>query len=320
MNRQTSLVILCGVAFLLSGVAPATAESIADLVTKYDSGIQKGLPVIKEFYIRANDFQRDMYFDELLFDTSKEMGLSKDGKDTALLHKYSDAEINSRILALSLISNYSSALLQLSDPKKAKTAESDLQSLGNKIADITKKLGAVAQAAPIISSYATAAGGLAGLVNKQLTKMKQEIALKKTIKEGAPQVEKLLELLEKDTLIFSEDIYKNAAQGNLNEFIRHYNKSFVQIQQDKPIEMLAANRLTFLQKTKSSAERYVSVSNLNPAATLTRIRKVNQDLLGWATSVKGQPFNMDQLSKDIDSYLDDIDTIMNAAALLRSGK
>lgn len=173
-RKNTDLILsvsLC-IAVAVGSAAAASAGNISQTIAKYDSGVQQGLPAIKDFYLRANDFQRDVYFDELLLNPKKEMGLTEDSKDTPLLHKYSDREINARILALGLISNYSKALLQLSDPSKAKTAESDLRSFGNRIGEISRKLGVIAKLAPVVGGYATAAGELAGLANKYWTRMK----------------------------------------------------------------------------------------------------------------------------------------------------
>src|SRR5579883_2952472 len=147
---------LC-VCILFASATQSQAGNISQTITKFDSGVQQAIPAVKAFYLRVNDFQQDIYFDSLLFDTKMEMGLTKDKKDTALLNKFSDEEINSRILALSLVSNYSKALLQLADPSKAKTAETDLRSIGNRIADISRKLGLLASATPVVGAYATAA-------------------------------------------------------------------------------------------------------------------------------------------------------------------
>ncbi|MGD9679899.1 MAG: hypothetical protein AB7W16_01835 [Candidatus Obscuribacterales bacterium] len=318
-KRIKKLILSVGLCACIAvgSAADARAGNISQTVAKYDSGVQQALPALKEFYMRANDFQRDVYFDDLLLDPKKEMGLTQDNKDTPLLHKYSDREINARILALGLISNYSKALLQLSDPSKAKTAESDLRSIGNRIGEISRRLGVIAKAAPLVGAYATTAGEFAGLANKYWTRMKQEAALRETIREGAPRIANLLSLLEADASVFSEGIYKNAAQRKLNKYMSYYNEQFAQQPGDGAGSM-TANRMEFLRRAQASAERYNTVSELNPSAALARMRKVNQDLLDWATAPKKQPFDINQLADDIDSYLDDVDTITNAASRIQS--
>lgn len=318
-QRITKLILAAGLSacIVFGNAADAIAGSITQTVAKYDAGVQQALTAIKDFYLRANDFQRDIYFDDLLFDPKKEMGLSDDNKDTALLHKYSEREINARILALGLVSNYSKALLQLSDPSKAKTAESDLRSIGNRIGEISRKLGVIAKAAPVVGSYATTAGELAGLFNKYRTRMKQEAALRETIREGAPRIAKILSLLEADASVFSEGIYKNAAQRKLNKYMGYYRDHFVQ-QTSDTTDSMTASRMEFLRRAQASAERYNNVSELNPSAALIKMRKINQDLLDWATAPKNQPFDINQLADDIDSYLDDVDTVTNAASRIQS--
>lgn len=318
-TRITKLSLSAGLCacIVIGNAADAMAGTISQTVAKYDVGVQQALPAIKDFYLGANDFQRDIYFDDLLFDPKKEMVLSDDNKDTALLHKYGEREINARILALGLISNYSKALLQLSDPSKAKTAESDLRSIGNRIGEISRKLGVIAKAAPVVGSYATTAGELAGLFNKYRTRMKQEAALRETIREGAPRIAKILSLLEADASNFSDGIYKNAAQRKLNKYMGYYRDYFVQRTGDIT-DSMTANRMEFLRRAQASAERYNNVSELNPSAALIKMRKVNQDLLDWATAPKNQPFDINQLADDIDSYLDDVDTVTNAASRIQS--
>lgn len=318
-KRTTKLILATGLSacIVFGYAADAIAGSITQTVGKYDAGVQQALPAIKDFYLRANDFQRDIYFDDLLFDPKKEMGTSDDNKDTALLHKYSEREINARILALGLISNYSKALLQLSDPSKAKTAESDLRSIGNRIGEISRKLGVIAKAAPIVGSYATTAAELAGLFNKYRTRMKQEAALRETIRDGAPRIAKILSLLEADASNFSDGIYKNAAQRKLNKYMGYYRDHFVQRTGDST-DSMTANRMEFLRRAQASAERYNNVSELNPSAALIKMRKVNQDLLDWATAPKNQAFDINILADDIDSYLDDVDTVTNAASRIQS--
>lgn len=311
-------VVFCA-AIVLGNVVDCRAGNIGQTVAKYDAGVQQAMPSIRDFYLRANDFQRDVYFDDLLLDSNREMGLTQDNKDTPLLHKYSDREINARILALGLISNYSKALLQLADPSKAKTAESDLRSVGNRIAEISRRLGTVASAAPVVGPYALAAGGLAGLASKFWTRMKQETALRETIREGAPQVAKLLSLLEADAIVFSEGVYKNTAQRKLNKFMTYYNEHFVGQPHDGA-DSMSASRMEFLRRAQASAERYNSISALNPSSALVKMRKINQDLLDWATAPKRQPFDLNRLADDIDSYLDDVDTITNAASLIQSAR
>ena len=316
-KNSNLLLSLCVCAFITVGsAANAGAGNFSVTVAKYDSGVQQALPAIKDFYLRANDFQRDVYFDELLLDPTKEMGLVQGNKDTALLHRYTEREINARILALGLISNYSKALLQLSDASKAKTAESDLRSIGNRIGEISRKLGVIAKSAPIVGGYATTAGELAGLANKYWTRMKQEVALRETIREGAPRVEKLLSLLEADALTFSEGLYKNAAQRKLNKYMSYYNEHFAQRPVDD-VSSMSATRMEFLRRAQVSAERYNTALELNPSLALAKMRKVNKDLLDWAIAPKKQPFDINQLADDIDSYLDDVDTITNAVSRIQ---
>lgn len=302
---------------VVGSATDAGAGTISQTVAKYDSGVQQAMPALKDFYLQANDFQRDIYFDDLVLDPQKEIGLTQDKKETPLLRKYSAREINARILALGLVSNYSKALLQLSDPSKAKTAESDLRSIGNRIGEISRKLGGIAKTAPLLGVYATTAGELAGLAGKYWVRMKQESALRETIREGAPRIAKLLSLLEEDASVFTEGVYTNSAQRKLNKYMTYYNEHFAKPPGDG-VNSMTADRMEFLRRVQASAQRYNTASELNPVPSLAKMRKVNQDLLDWATAPKRQPFDMNQLADDIDSYLDDVDTITNAVTRVQS--
>lgn len=126
--------------------------------------------------------------------------------------------------------------------------------------------------------------------------------MRETIREGAPRVEKLLGLLESDALTFSEGVYKNAAQRILNKYMSYYNEHFAQQSLDEASAM-SANRMEFLRRAQVSAERYNTALELNPSVALTKMRKVNKDLLDWAIAPKKQPFDINQLADDIDSCL-----------------
>lgn len=314
-NRGYLRVLVVRIAMVLwsihASMPAALADGISPLISKFDAGVQQASPTIKDFYFKANDFQRSIYFDELLFDGSKEMGLKQRNEDTPLLHKYSSEEVGARILAMGLISNYSKALVQLSDPSKAKTAESDLRSLGNRTGEICRKLGSLAKAFPVIGSYATAAGELGGLFNKHWTRMKQEDATRATIIDAAPRIDILIGLLERDAGTFSDGIYKNEAQRRLNNYIQFYNTNFTK---DKMEEALfSADRIMFLQNAHLSAERYNHALASDPSPILNRMRTVNMELLKWAKSPKKTKFDFENLVSNIDAYLDDVDTFSNAA-------
>lgn len=304
------------ISIVVIGMPAAKASDFSQAVSRFDLGVQTSILSAKDFYLKANDMQRDAYFDELAIDPSKEMGLTENGKSTPMISKFSDQEINARILALNLIANYSKALLQLSDPSKAKTAESELRTTGKQIEDIGRKLGSIAQAAPVVGAIAAPAAELAGLANKLWTRVKQEAALKQTIREGAPRITKLIKLLEEDSYIFYEGVYKNSSQRSLGKFINYYNREMVLKASPEP-EAVNASRLEFLRSVKISAERYALISDLNPKSSLTSMRKVHDDLLLWASAPKNSPFDIKLLSNDVNAFLDDLDTVTNAAQKLR---
>lgn len=298
-------------AFIMS--APACyAVQIGDVVASFDSGVQQSSSAIRKFYVDLNDFERTLYFNKLLFST-KEMLLTKDGHDTALVAKFSDQDIQARVLALNVIGAYSRGLVKLASPGRAKTTEKSITNIAISIQRINNDFGALTGGAgnSAISQYAGPIGALAGLATKYWMGAQREKALRATILEGAPQIDSLLNALDKDLKQVMESTYKNGIVDDRGEFISYYNNHLANAQ------TIDATKVVFLNAAKESADRYARITEANPAPMIKKMRKVHEDLVKWAQQKNAKPESIDGLLDDLDAYLNDVDKLTQAVSSFR---
>lgn len=321
MSRCKRLLI-CLLLWVLLGTSTnyCSAAPIGDVVGDFDAGVQQSASAVRKFYLDLNDFERNLYFDKLLFDGKQEMGLTQNGQNTAILQRFSDDEIQARVMAINTISTYSRGLVQLASPDRAKRTEQNMSTMGNTMGRINKEISALASSAnnPAVAKYAGPIGVLAGLAAKYWMGFQREKALRATIQEGAPQIESLFDLLEADVNSVMKGAYKNGAQNNLGEYMAYYNNHLVGSENAVNVD---ATRISYLRSAQASAERYAHIAAADPLPMIEKMRKVHQDLLKWAQQKNAKPESIDGLLDDLDSYLSEVGKVTDAlSSIQRAGK
>jgi hypothetical protein len=298
----------------LALLAPGSyAADIQQNTSNFDSGVQKTIQVLTDYYGQINDFEREIYTDSAFINPGQRVGQTDNKRPTGLVASFSDDDLKLRMGAVTIISNYSKGLIQLSDPTKAKTAEADLQSIGARFQAIATSFGAAAAANPWIA----AASAIGGLALKHFVRLKQETALKELIKTGAPQISRLLFLLKSDTQNIQNTRFRAKSDTDLNMLIDYYDNHFCDQAHSSDQEIAA--RSVVLDRIKNSATRYAQVRKIDPAAQLEKMRQINQELLNWATATRDHPFDMETLRRDVDSFSVDADTLISAASEAKVG-
>jgi hypothetical protein len=254
-----------------------TAGSFREPVAQFQKGTAQASTALGLYYTQLNSFERDLYLDERLYDTSLEV-LATDpaGRPTPLLGKlFSPESIQARMDAIALLGVYAERLTTLAGseqpgklPEESKTLGTQLGSLGQQLQMLAKKGDASA------SRYVEPITTLVGVVTSLYLENKQSAALQKGIEQGAPQVNAIIDLLEADMVDVLGPQRLTGARQALASRVVYYNTW-----RDK---LSLAERRAVLADIRHATEDYEALVVANPVDMARALRDAHDALLRFA--------------------------------------
>lgn len=230
-------------------------------------------------YLRGlDDFERRVYLDSRLYDPRQPLAAFDAGRPTPLVaRRFGPESIRARLDALSLLAVYAQRLTELSTtdaPAQATDAAAalgaELGTLGQRVQKLFDDKTAADYAGPV-SLLVAAVGDL--YVEEQ-----KERALRKGIATAAPQVRKIIDLLEIDLVEAVRPLRETGELERLAERVRWYNDRRAELAKD-----LDARR-ALLDDLDETVRRYHAIIEFDPTRVTRALRGANASLLELAQS------------------------------------
>lgn len=258
------------------------ASNFTASIGKFQESMSKSSASLGTYYRGVNNFERDVYLKERLFDANLKVSTKENGKRTPILGQFSEESIQARIDALTLLGIYGERLSELSgSDAPARFAEGatllgeNLNNLGNRFDQLSgdgNDTNALDFAGPI--------GTIVGLVGQTFIEAKRDKAIKEAVREGAPAVREILNLLEKDISDRILLLQSTGARQILADRITFYNENRSKIKRNE--------RIKALEDINIAAKRYLLIQSSNPVGLIQSIRETHETLVVYVNSDKKQ--------------------------------
>ncbi|MHC4570895.1 MAG: hypothetical protein ACYS0C_02305 [Planctomycetota bacterium] len=247
-------------------------------IGKFQESMNKSSATLGTYYREVNNFERDVYLVERLSDPNLKVFTRENGKRTPILGQFSEESIQARLDALTLLGIYGERLAEIAgSDAPARFAEGatvlgeNLTNLGNRFNQLSRKRNDATAL-----SYAGPIGTIVGLVGQTFLEAKRANAVKQAVREGAPAVRKILDLLEKDISDRILLIQTTGARQILENRINFYNENRHKMKRNE--------RRKALEDINIAAKRCLLVQSSSPIGLVQSIRETHEALIIYANS------------------------------------
>jgi hypothetical protein len=278
------------VAFVAPGCVTVHVEAP---LASYRDAVSEASAAVGAYFSEVNSFERDLYFDELRTDPSKEvLAVDGTGKRTPLLGQTLSAEsVRARLDSLALLAAYGARLAELAGAQAPSKLPQEGRALGDAIANLETTFRSLHGDAKA-PDYAGPIGFVMGVLGEMYVESKRDDALRKAIREGTPKVDRILELLEADLLLVAGPIRKLGAQQMLVERMDEYNRNRGRWSREQ--------RSAALEDIRAAARGYELALVAQPVSLIAAIRTANHSVVAVASTDRS-PASIAELRGSVDS-------------------
>lgn len=280
-------------------------------VETFQKGVDSSNTVIAGYYKDMNQFERDMYLDGRLYDPKLQLAATDPNHPSPLESQvFSARAIQARLDAISLLGQYGSRLAELAGSEAPAKFESASAALGKNLDQLATTFESLAEGGDAqAKAYAGPVGSLVGVLGRMYMEHQRDKALTVAIKEGAPQVENILNLLKEDLAKAIGPQRLTGWDGAFSERMLYY---------DANREKLSfAEREKILANINDAAQKYDAAKSFKPDELVDGIRRAHQALVRYANSDR-QPANLDQLKAAMDLFSGRVKQIADAYKQLKA--
>ena len=276
MKRKSTFVLL-GVIFLfLFGCVTA---KFSEPAASFQEGINKSSVIVRDYYKKTNDFERDVYLNECMFNPEKELLVYEKGKPTPLLYDVLSPEsIKARADALTLIGIYANRLGELAGNESPEIFSKNSFKLGDNLEDLSKAFADLSSIDSTAVRYSGAVSKIVGIVGKMYLERSRDKAIAQAIKKGYPAVNKVLNLLQNDLNDVIIPLQKTGLRQRIAEMSVYYNQNRG--------KLTVSRRKTELSRISDVVAEYNSLIHSNPANLIQGMKQANDELAKYAESSK----------------------------------
>lgn len=286
-----------------------TPGSYREPVARFQKGNSEASAALGEYYSELNRFERDLYLDERLYDTGLEV-LATDaaGQPSPLVGKlFSPESIQARMDAIALLGVYAERLATLAGTEDAGKLPEGATALGTQLGALGQRLQTLGGRGDATASrYVEPVTTLVGVVGSLFLEVRQGQALQKGIEQGAPQVNAIIDLLEKDMVEVLGPQRLTGAKQALASRVMFYN-----LHRDK---LSLAERRAVLDDIRRASDDYEALVVANPVELARALRDAHEALLRFARAERKLE-SFEELSAAMQSFQGRVETA--AAAVQR---
>ena len=285
-------------------------------IASFQDSINTSGAAISVYYTELNQFEREIYLAECLYDPTKEvLATDEHGRPTPLLGTLFSAEsIKARTDALALLGVYAQRLGELAESEAPTQFAEGAQILGTNLFNLSKtfeKLGKSDGEKEIIDgtakNYTGPIGTIVGVIGRIYLEQKRDAAIKEAIEEGAPAVRNILTLLQKDLTEIIDPLKRTGLKQKLADRVVYYNANrtagFTQ-------------RKQMLEEIDAAASRYETALTANPANLVQTMSEAHESLVKYAGSPK-TPQTFAELISALETFKNHAQEVADAVKQIR---
>lgn len=306
MRRAMTMLILLS---MLGGCVTATFK---EPVGKFTTAMSTANASIGTYFVRMNDFEREVYLDDALYDPTKEVTYG--GPTKGLAPIFSAASIQARMDAVSLLQAYGEKLAAVAGSKAPDRFQAGSEVLGtnlSKLADRFTTLSTGAEPDKSAGAYVGPVSTIIGAFGRMVLEAKRDAAFKKAVNDAAPSVNAILAQLDADlTTVIDPLIETGEAQALFNQ-VQFYNVNRA--------KMTFEQRETLLKKIDAQTSRYQMAITARPAEAVDGIRDAHAALVTYTNSARN-PKDLSSLVEAIETFNTRLEPVVNAINKLREAR
>ncbi|QRN98271.1 hypothetical protein JRI60_04155 [Archangium violaceum] len=290
-----------------------TPGSFREPIARFQQGTSQASSALGLYYAQMNRFERDLYLDDRLYDSSLEVLATDAAGPTPLLGKvFSPESIQARMDAIALLGVYAGRLATLAGSEEPGKLPEAATVLGTQLGSLSQQMQTLAGKGDTTASrYVEPLTTLVGVVTSLYVENKQGAALQKGIEEGTPRVNAIIDLLEADMLGVLGPQRLTGARQALASRVMFYNTH-----RDK---LSLAERRAVLADIRQAAEDYEALVVANPVEMARALRDAHEALRRFAlTDRKLESF--EELSAAMRAFQGRVETAAAAVQRIHSPK
>lgn len=312
-GRTHRIAIMVLSTVLLTGCVTA---HFTEPITSFRDSINTSGAAIGIYYAELNQFEREIYLDERLYNSTKEVfATDEQGKPTPLIGALFSAEsIKARTDAIALLGVYAQRLGELAGSETPKQFEEGAKILGDNLFNLQKtfeKLGKDDEEKKTIDTtaknYSGPIGTIVGVIGRIYLEKQRDAAVKGAIEEGAPAVRKVLSLLQKDLTEVIDPLKRTGLKQKLADRVTYYNDNR---------KANFEQRRQILAEIDAAASRYEAALTANPANLIQTMSEAHESLVKYAGSPK-TPQTFAELLAALETFKNHAQEVANAVKQIR---
>ena len=306
-RRRYSITFFIASSFFFGG---CVTTRLTQPVTSFQESINTSACAIGIYYNTLNEFEREIYLDECLYNPSKEV-LSNDasGMPTPLLGTSFNAKsIKARTDAIILLGIYAKRLAELAGTDAPLKFKQNATILGDNLFSLQHTFEQLSKSDVTAKNYTGPIGTLVGVVGNIYFEQKRDAALKTAIEEGAPSVRKILLLLQKDLAEVIDPLKTSGLKEKLAIRVGYYNDHRKTFNYEKRKQLLAE-----IKEVGSSYEASIAA---NPANLVQAMSDAHESLVKYA-SLPNTPQNLAEFLTSLETFKIRADESISAVKKIR---
>ena len=263
---ETNLLSVCVVVFSLLALLVSgcqTAVSLSEPIGKFRTATQAVTVTSMDYFLQLNQRERNFSFFEIHTDKTKNV----DATVTKAI--FSGKGIQARLRALMVVDLYSARLAEVVDADTSTQLGTNVDALGISLKSLGDTVKSITDD-DTVTKYAEPITALVGFVSAMWIEHERQKALKTAIADAAPQVTRILILLE-DDLQKAHDDRVEYALLKYNELRLKYNK-----ERESLSDPVRKERLIELEDMYN---KYEEISTLSPVGVVSAMRNAHDAMI-----------------------------------------
>lgn len=243
-----------------------SANRLSEPVGKFHQATTGTIGITQPYLTQLNRVERRLKFTQALADPQKQIDPS------FFTPTFTPAGIRARLECLELIDLYATRLGQIADSKASEKLATNADALGAGLANIGASIEKITGDAGKIKDFVGPASALAKFVGQMWIESQRKRALELAIREAAPTVNRVLDLLETDL--------REAYRGKIEALALGYNNLTLAYEKKKG-EMTYLDRKAILSDLETLANEYEELTSFSipPQDLINRMRKAHEAMV-----------------------------------------
>lgn len=265
--EQKVLIFLSVAMVVLGGCA--TANRLSEPVGKFRLATEGVIEVTRPYITQLNQVERSLKFTEAF------ANVHMDVDEEFLRPTFAPEGIRARLDCFAVIDLYTARLAEVADSKATEKLRTNTEALGANLKNLGTRIEKIT-GDDTIKSYGGPVTALVGFVSEIWIESEREKALETAIKSAAPQINKILDLLEHDL--------RTAHQGRTDALLTKYNELRLAYNDGKN-KMGDAERKERLSELEKLANQYEQLTSFPPQDVIGRMKKAHESMVKAADNL-----------------------------------